>query len=62
MALFKTMEPRGPIHQVKLVDPAADAAGWKRFGYTGWYLDRDVGMSKVAIQERDKMRGTTVKD
>ena len=61
VALFKTMDPRGPYHQVKLVSPAADEAGWFRFGYTGWYVDRDVGMSEIAIQERDKMRGTTVK-
>jgi Rps23 Pro-64 3,4-dihydroxylase Tpa1-like proline 4-hydroxylase len=54
--LFRT-RPVGPQHDVFPVSYEAEAAGFYRFGLTGWYLGRDDVMDDMARAERDKMRG-----
>lgn len=58
---FQTMSNNGgsvgPHHQVLPVTYRAELEGFRRFGLTGWYMDRKNVMSDNARAERDKMRG-----
>jgi Rps23 Pro-64 3,4-dihydroxylase Tpa1-like proline 4-hydroxylase len=47
----------GPMHEVLPVAYRAELEGFRRFGVTGWYMDRKDEMSDSIKAERDKMRG-----
>jgi Rps23 Pro-64 3,4-dihydroxylase Tpa1-like proline 4-hydroxylase len=46
----------GPLHEVLPVAYRAELEGFRRFGLTGWYMDRKDVMSDNVRAERDKMR------
>eukprot|EP00041_Stephanoeca_diplocostata_P024848 m.639638 g.639638 ORF g.639638 m.639638 type:complete len:379 (+) comp22616_c0_seq13:97-1233(+) len=50
--LFKTADPPGPHHRVEPVRAAAAAAGFARFGYTGWYVRARDGLTQDAMKQR----------
>jgi Rps23 Pro-64 3,4-dihydroxylase Tpa1-like proline 4-hydroxylase len=46
----------GPMHEALPVAYRAELEGFRRFGVTGWYMDRKDNMSESTKAERDKMR------
>ena len=57
LVVFKTRQPVGPPHRVAAVREEADAQGWRRHGFTGWYRDVKDVMTAAEMRERDAMRG-----
>jgi Rps23 Pro-64 3,4-dihydroxylase Tpa1-like proline 4-hydroxylase len=57
-ALIWRTIPTGPEHQVPHVSWKAEGEGFRRFGFTGWYMDQDSAMlrDKNFVEERNKMR------
>lgn len=56
--VFKTRPlEHAPAHKVDYVTPAATTAGWRRFGYTGWYNDISDKMNEEELRVRNQMRG-----
>lgn len=47
---FRTSDPGGPFHRVAPVTKKAMDAGWRRFGYTGWYTVEKKGRSDEEIK------------
>eukprot|EP00040_Diaphanoeca_grandis_P000892 m.16775 g.16775 ORF g.16775 m.16775 type:complete len:305 (-) comp11198_c0_seq1:303-1217(-) len=58
---FKTRDPNGPPHRVLKVGQSAVADGWHRFGFTGWFEDSVLEMDEIAKQQRDLMKGETIR-
>jgi len=57
--LFQTRDGHGgsgPMHEVLPVSYHADIEGFRRFGVTGWYMDRKDIMPDDVRAERDQMR------
>ena len=43
---------RGPYHEVLRVAEAAEAAGFRRFGLTGWYVDKEDRHSQSLLNKK----------
>lgn len=53
--IFRT-RPAGPYHEVTPVSWRAAEESFRRFGVTGWYMERTDVMDSATETERDKMR------